>query len=84
MSKLIGSKAGFLVRLPAPLAKRLRMKLAEEGKEFQQVAIELIEHYVDGGSVSSTDFERQVQAARASMRKNAVAPREPANDMALA
>lgn len=72
----VPSKPGFLVRLPAPLAKRLRVKLAEENKKFQQLAVELIEQYVDGDSSSPTDFDRQVQAARASMRKNAVALRE--------
>ena len=65
-----------VVRLPASLKKRLKMKLAEEGRNFQDVAEELITRYVDGDLAQSSDLELQVQAARASMRKNAVALRE--------
>ncbi len=65
-----------LVRLPPALKKRLNMKLAEEGRKFQDVAEELITRYVDGDEQSDSELERQVQAARASMRKNAVALRE--------
>ncbi len=65
-----------LVRLPASLKKRLKMKLAEDGRKFQDVAQELITRYVDGDLTHSTDLEVQIQAARASMRKNAVALRE--------
>lgn len=66
-----------VVRLPASLKKRLQMKLAEDGRKFQDVAQELITRYVDGDLTQSvTDLELQVQAARVSMRKNAVALRE--------
>ena len=65
-----------LVRLSPALKKRLNMKLAEQGRKFQDVAEELITRYVDGDAQSATELELQVQAARASMRKNAVALRE--------
>jgi hypothetical protein len=66
-----------VVRLSPSLKKRLKIKLAEDGRMFQDVAEELISRYVDGDlTTSSTDLELQVQAARASMRKNAVALRE--------
>ena len=66
-----------VVRLSPSLKKRLKIKLAEEGRRFQDVAEELISRYVDGDlTASSTDLELQVQAARASMRKNAVALRQ--------
>jgi hypothetical protein len=65
-----------LVRLSPALKKRLNMKLAEEGRKFQEVAEELITRYVDGDVQSASELDLQVQAARASMRKNAVALRE--------
>lgn len=65
-----------LVRLSPALKKRLNMKLAEEGRKFQDVAEELITRYVDGDDHSASELEMQVQAARTSMRKNAVALRE--------
>jgi molybdopterin-guanine dinucleotide biosynthesis protein A len=71
-----GKREPAVVRLPAALKKRLKMKLAEDGRKFQDVAEELITRYVDGDLTHSTDLELQVQAARASMRKNAVALRE--------
>jgi hypothetical protein len=52
------------------------MKLAEDGRKFQDVAEELITRYVDGDRTPPNDLELQVQAARASMRKNSVALRE--------
>jgi hypothetical protein len=65
-----------VVRLSASLKKRLKMKLAEDGRKFQDVAEELITRYVDGDLTRSEELDLQVQAARASMRKNAVALRE--------
>jgi hypothetical protein len=66
-----------VVRLSPSLKKRLKIKLAEEGRKFQDVAEELISRYVDGDlTTSSTDLALQVEAARVSMRKNAVALRE--------
>ncbi len=65
-----------VVRLSPALKKRLKIKLAEDGRKFQDVAEELITRYVDGDLTTSTDLELQVQAARASMRKNAVALRQ--------
>ena len=65
-----------LVRLSPALKKRLNIKLAEEGRKFQDVAEELITRKVDGDLQSPSELELQIQAARASMRKNAVALRE--------
>jgi hypothetical protein len=65
-----------LVRLSPTLKKRLNMKLAEEGRKFQEVAEELITRYVDGDVQPASELELQIQAARVSMRKNAVALRE--------
>jgi hypothetical protein len=65
-----------VVRLSSSLKKRLKVKLAEDGRNFQDVAEELITRYVDGDLMRSGDLDMQVQAARASMRKNAVALRE--------
>ena len=65
-----------VVRLSSSLKKRLKVKLAEDGRNFQDVAEELITRYVDGDLTDPTDLELQVQAARASMRKNAVALRQ--------
>jgi hypothetical protein len=65
-----------LVRLSPALKKRLNVKLAEEGRTFQDVAEELITRYVDGDVQSPSELQLQIQAARASMRKNAVALRE--------
>ena len=64
------------MRLSPALKKRLNVKLAEEGRKFQDVAEELIIRYVDGDVQSASELELQIQAARASMRKNAVALRE--------
>ena len=65
-----------LVRLSPALKKRLNVKLAEEGRKFQDVAEELISRYVDGDVQPPSELALQIQAARASMRKNAVALRE--------
>jgi hypothetical protein len=65
-----------LVRLSPELKRRLNIKLAEDGRKFQEVAEELITRYVDGDVQSASELDLQVQAARASMRKNAVALRE--------
>ena len=65
-----------VVRLSASLKKRLKIKLAEDGRKFQDVAEELITRYVDGDLTPSEELDLQVQAARASMRKNAIALRE--------
>ena len=65
-----------VVRLSPALKKRLNMKLAEDGRKFQDVAEELITRYVDGDVQSASELDLQIQAARASMRKNAVALRE--------
>ena len=72
-----GKREPAVVRLPVALKKRLKLKLAEDGRKFQDVAEELITRYVDGDLTQSTpDLKLQVQAARDSMRKNAVALRE--------
>jgi hypothetical protein len=65
-----------LVRLSPALKKRLNVKLAQEGRKFQDVAEELITRYVDGDAQSPSELQLQIDAARASMRKNAVALRE--------
>jgi len=65
-----------VVRLSPALKKRLNVKLAEEGRKFQDVAEELITRYVDGDVESASELHLQIQAARDSMRKNAVALRE--------
>jgi hypothetical protein len=66
----------MLVRLSPGLKKCLKMKLAEEGRKFQDVAEELITRYVDGDVGPPSELELQIQTAGASMRKNAVALRE--------
>ena len=71
-----GKRQPAVVRLSPSLKKRLKMKLAEDGRKFQDVAEELITRYVDGDRTPPNDLELQVQAARASMRKNSVALRE--------
>jgi hypothetical protein len=70
------ARKGALVRLTSTLKKRLDLKLAEQGRKFQDVAVELITRYVDGDTADATDFQQQVKAARESIRKNAVALRE--------
>jgi hypothetical protein len=65
-----------VVRLSPALKKRLNVKLAEEGRKFQDVAEELITRYVDGDVEPASELNLQIQAARDSMRKNAVALRE--------
>ena len=54
-----------VVRLPVSLKKRLKMKLAEDGRKFQDVAEELITRYVDGDLTGASELDLQVQAARA-------------------
>jgi hypothetical protein len=46
-----------VVRLSSSLKKRLKIKLAEDGRNFQDVAVELITRYVDGDLTHRTELE---------------------------
>jgi hypothetical protein len=68
-----------VVRLSPAVEKRLKMKVAEERREFQDVVEELITGHVDGDVELRSELELHIQATSVSMRKNAVALREVAN-----
>jgi len=64
------------VRLTDDLHRRLKMRLAEEGTNFQAKVEELLIEYLEGPAEDREEIARQVAIAREGMRRYAPAMRE--------
>ena len=64
------------VRLDCDLHRRLKMRLAQEGTNFQAKVEELLIRYLDGPEGDREEIARQVALAREIMQEYAPAMRE--------